>query len=125
MNEPWVGAWPTITYFEGLEAGELRYQHCPSCDAAVFYPRVLCPSCGSDSLQWKVSSGIGTVYSMTVVRASEGPRYVSLIDLDEGFRMMSRVEPDPAAASIGDRVRFSVNRDGDRAVAVFTKEVEL
>ncbi len=44
-------------------------------------------------LEWRVSAGLGTVYATTVVHPREGAPYnVALIDMDEGFRMMSRVE---------------------------------
>jgi uncharacterized OB-fold protein len=40
-----------------------------------------------------VSKGRGTVYATTVVHPAEGAPYnVALIDCDEGFRLMSRVE---------------------------------
>jgi len=116
---------PGAVYQAGLEAGELRYQHCGGCAAAVFPPRVLCPDCGSTDLAWRTSAGAGTVYSTTVVRGRDGAHNVALIDLDEGFRMMSRVEGgDPAAAAIGDRVGFMTVRQDGAAVAVFGKPVE-
>ena len=69
----------------------------------MFYPRVLCPFTGSDKLEWRVSKGLGTVYATTVVHPGEGAPYnVALIDCDEGFRLMSRVEdiaPDEGARS--------------------------
>lgn len=60
----------------------------------VFYPRVIAPGTGADDLQWVEACGRGTVYSTTVVRAKNpADSYnVVLIDLDEGPRMMSRVE---------------------------------
>jgi uncharacterized OB-fold protein len=83
----------------------------PDTNAAICYPGVLCPITGSDNLQWPVSRGIGTVHATTVVYPQRGDPYnVSLIDLDEGFRMMSRVEEiAPLDVRIGMRVRFRVN----------------
>jgi uncharacterized OB-fold protein len=79
---------------------------------AVFFPRVLCPFTGSDRLEWRVSTGIGTVHATTVVHPAEGAPYnVALIDCVEGFRMMSRVEEvAPDKVGIGLRVRFRVHR---------------
>jgi hypothetical protein len=60
----------------------------------VFYPRVLCPHCGSERLEWVAPSGRGTVYSTTIVRrkpADGGDYNVCLVDLAEGPRMLSRV----------------------------------
>jgi uncharacterized protein len=80
----------------------------------VFYPRVLCPFTGSDRLEWRVSAGKGTVHATTVVHPQEGaPFNVALIDCDEGFRLMSRVEDiPPNDVKIGMRVRFRVHRPG-------------
>ena len=70
-------------------------QRCAACERHVFYPRVLCPHCSSGSLEWVAASGQGTVHSVTVVQRrveDGGPYNVVLVDLDEGVRMMSRVE---------------------------------
>ena len=114
---------PAVAYRRYLENGKLGYQRCSDCSAAVFYPRVLCPFCGSSSLEWCESVGRGTVYATTAVHSrNRDPRSVVLVDLDEGFRMMSRVERLPAEEiEIGTRVRFEV-RQGDEPVAVFVRE---
>ena len=105
---------PLKTYLDHLERGELAYQFSPAAGRAVFYPRVLCPFTGSDKLEWRVSAGKGTVHATTVVHPQEGaPFNVALIDCDEGFRLMSRVEDiAPEQVRIGQRVRFRVHRPG-------------
>lgn len=105
---------PLATYLGHLERGELAYQFSPQANRAVFFPRVMCPFTGSDRLEWRVSAGLGTVHATTVVHPNEGVPYnVALIDCDEGFRMMSRVEDVAAeAVRIGMRVRFRVHRPG-------------
>jgi uncharacterized OB-fold protein len=61
------------------------------------------------------------VYAATGVYRRDGEPYnVALVDLEEGFRMMSRVEGIPAEeVSIGLRVRFEVREEVDGPVAVF------
>ena len=105
---------PLALYQAHLEKGELAYQWSPEAGKAVFYPRVICPFTGSDRLEWRVSAGLGTVYATTVTHPREGAPYnVALIDCDEGFRLMSRVEDiAPEAVQIGMRVRFRVHRPG-------------
>src|SRR5436853_4799598 len=105
---------PLKTYLDHLARNELAYQFSRDAGRAVFYPRVLCPFTGSDRLEWRVSKGLGTVYATTVVHPAEGAPYnVALIDCDEGFRLMSRVEDiDPIKVQIGQRVRFRVHRPG-------------
>jgi uncharacterized OB-fold protein len=109
---------PLKTYQDHLARGELAYQFSREAGRAVFYPRVLCPFTGSDQLEWRVSKGLGTVYATTVVHPSEGkPFNVALVDCDEGFRLMSRVEDiAPEQVRIGQRVRFRVHpAEGDEA----------
>jgi uncharacterized OB-fold protein len=105
---------PLAVYEAYLEKGELAYQWSREANRAVFYPRVLCPYTGSDRLEWRVATGLGTVYATTVVHPREGTPYnVALIDCDEGFRLMSRVEEvAPEAVRIGLRVKFRVHRPG-------------
>lgn len=114
---------PSEGYAAGLAAGELRFQHCTACDRSVFYPRVLCPHCGDDNaLEWHTSSGAGTVYATTVLhKRGADPYNVALVDLDEGFRMMSRIEgQDPHDVAIGTRVQVAVvTGEDEEPLAVF------
>jgi uncharacterized protein len=105
---------PLNRYLAHLEKGELAYQYSPEAGKAVFYPRLLCPFTGSANLEWRISKGTGTVHATTVVHPTKGaPFNVALIDCDEGFRLMSRVEDiDPIEVKIGQRVRFRVHRPG-------------
>lgn len=113
-----------VAYAEQLQAGRFRIQHCEDCRRHVFYPRVICPHCASDRLRWVEPAGTGTVYSTTVVRRSDekgGSYNVALIDLDEGVRLMSRVEGlSPEAVRIGLRVRAHVTQLNGTAAPVFT-----
>jgi uncharacterized OB-fold protein len=106
---------PLAVYQAHLDKGELAYQWSPEAGKAVFYPRVICPFTGSDRLEWRVSAGLGTVYATTVTHPRDGAPYnVALIDCDEGFRLMSRVEDiSPEAVRIGMRVKFRVHGPGD------------
>lgn len=103
---------PEKTYQDKLAQGSFEIQRCAGCGKHVFYPRVLCPHCGAERLDWIVPSGRGTVYSTTVVRRkpSDGGDYnVALVNLDEGPRMMSRVVSiAPDAVRIGMKVRARI-----------------
>ncbi len=113
-------------YQAQLNEGRFLIQRCNECDKYVFYPRVVCPHCGGASLAWVEPKGTGAVYSTTTVRrkAEAGGDYdVSLIELDEGVRMMSRVEGvAPAEVKIGMRVRAKVVDDKGAGLVVFTAE---
>lgn len=115
---------PAEIYRRYLEEGKLGFQRCTDCSSAVFYPRVLCPFCGGASLEWSESGGRGTVYATTTVyRRDAGPYNVALVDLDEGFRMMSRIEGLSAEeVEIGMKVTFAARSGDDGPVAVFEPE---
>jgi uncharacterized protein len=114
---------PLKTYLDHLERGELAYQFSASAGGAVFYPRVIAPKTGKADLEWRISNGLGTVHATTVVHPQQGEPYnVALIDVDEGFRMMSRVEDiAPTQVRIGLRVKFRVHKAaGEDPCPVFT-----
>jgi uncharacterized OB-fold protein len=99
-------------YQAALEAGRFVIQRCEACAKHVHFPRELCPHCGSDRLAWVQPQGSGTVHAVTTVRRKPdagGDYNVSLVDLDEGVRLMSRVEGlSPSDVKIGQRVRARV-----------------
>ncbi len=99
---------PLGIFIEHIKKGELAYQVCTDDNRPVFFPRVVAPKSGSPNLEWRVSKGMGTVYTTTVVHGKENVKYnVAMIDVDEGFRLMSRVEDiDPMEVKIGMRVKF-------------------
>jgi uncharacterized protein len=113
-------------YQAALNEGRFIIQHCNDCGKHVFYPRMVCPHCGGASLAWVEPKGTGVVYSTTTVRRKPevgGDYDVSLIDLDEGVRMMSRVEGiAPTEVKIGMRVRAKVIDNKGAGLVVFTPE---
>jgi uncharacterized OB-fold protein len=110
---------PHSTFEAHCRAGQLAYQVTQE-GGAVFPPRVCAPGTGGP-LSWRISAGLGTVYSTTVVYPREGAPYnVALVDLDEGFRMMSRVEDvAPEAVAIGLRVKVRMANEEDAVRPVF------
>ncbi|HEU4974491.1 MAG TPA: OB-fold domain-containing protein [Baekduia sp.] len=89
---------PVAVFAEHCRRRELAYQ-VDEAGRPVFRPRV-------GPATWRVSAGHGTVYAATVMRPRGGePRSLVLVDLDEGFRMMSRVVgAEPDAVRVGARV---------------------
>ncbi len=87
----------------------------------TFFPRIAEPGTGAE-LHWVEASGRGVVYATTVVRKKPPePSYnVALIDLEEGVRMMSRVEGlEPDAVAIGLAVRARIIEQEGEPVVVF------
>lgn len=106
-----------------LDAGRFLIQRCADCSRHVYFPRESCPHCGSAALEWKAPKGTGTVYAVTTVRrkpAEGGDLNVSLVELDEGVRLMSRVDNlPPAAVRIGQRVKARVQVKDGRGLVLF------
>ena len=97
-------------------------QRCKSSGAFIFYPRVASPGTGSTDLEWVQASGLGTVYSTTVIRQKppKADYNLALIDLAEGVRMMSRVEnAPPQSVRIGMRVKAKIIREDAGPLVVF------
>ena len=107
---------PLGVYLEHCKKGELAYQVCKDDNQAFFYPRAVAPGSGSGNIEWRVSKGLGTVYTTTVVyMKGEPPLNVAMIDVDEGFRLMCRVEDiDPMQVKIGMRVKVRMHPGDDK-----------
>lgn len=111
-----AGASPLARFRDYLQRGELAYEFDAASGQPVFFPRVIAPGTGN-AVEWRVSVGKGTVHAVTVISPQGEPSYnVVLVDMDEGFRLMSRVEEVPAAAvRISMRVRSCVHTPGNGA----------
>lgn len=116
-------------YWEGCNRGELLLAKCNDCARPFYYPRILCPHCGSQNLGWLKASGTGTVWSFTHVHVSfYGKRWESqlpytpvLIDLDEGVRMMSRLVGEGRDnVKIGDKVKVEFIEVEKQKIPFFT-----
>lgn len=99
---------PNAVFMDYCQKDQLAFQRSPS-GKAIFYPRIVEPKTG-ELLRWELSKGMGTVYSTTVIYSrDEKPYNVALIDVDEGYRMMSRIEGiDPEHIRIGMRVQVKM-----------------
>jgi len=108
-------------YQQHLDAGQLAYQHSLAADKPFFYPRVVCPFSGTTQFEWRISRGEGAVHAVTRFHPRDEAAYaVVLVDLDEGFRMMSRVlDADANAVRIPARVKLSIRQAGNGKNAPF------
>jgi uncharacterized protein len=118
-----TGSGPEATYLQALREGRFEIQHCANCRKYVFYPRLACPYCGAARLEWVKPSGRGTVYSTTTVRRKPelgGDYNVALVDLEEGPRLMSRVEEvAPSEVAVGMAVVAQIRGTSELPAIVF------
>jgi len=98
---------PQAAYQQFLSEGRFMLQYSPSADRHVLFPRVAVPGSGETDLEWVAAKGSGTVYAVTVNRARSGDFNVVIVELDEGPRLMSRVE-NALAVEVGARVKARI-----------------
>ena len=108
-------------FWDGVAAGELRFQRCAECGVPRFPWLPGCNACGSSAWTAEAASGEGTVYSHVVVHhplpaafRAGGPYAVALVELAEGVRIVSNVVGlPPDGVRIGLPVRLSFERCDD------------
>lgn len=127
MTDTFHGQGPEAAWRGFLAQGKFMIQRSASTGRHVFYPRVAAPGTGETDLEWVEASGRGTVYATTCTRQrpEQGGDYnISLIDLEEGPRMMARVEgAAPDAVTIGMKVRARIGTLAGEPAVIFEPEV--
>lgn len=102
----------TRPFWDGLAGHELRLQKCGGCGHLRNPIATVCPECLAAEYDWVPLSGRGTVFATIVFHqvyhqafADEVPYNVSVVELDEGPRLLSNVvgRP-PGEVRVGDRV---------------------
>jgi uncharacterized protein len=113
---------PEQDYLAHLAQGRFMLLRSRSSGRFFFHPRVAEPVTGARDLEWVPASGRGTVHATTVVRPKppQHPYNVVLVDLEEGPRVMSRVEGiAPEAVQIGMAVQARIGTQDDKPILLF------
>lgn len=115
---------PMRTYLDACASGTLVYQRCDHCGRVQSYPRVACVHCHRAQLRWERSRQEGRIASSTTVYRAASiafqartPYQLTLVDVDEGFRLMMDVDG-PDRPAIGVRIRIEFHTDTDGSVAM-------
>jgi uncharacterized OB-fold protein len=115
-------------YREGLSQGELRYQHCRTCDHNWLPARPACPSCLGRDVEWLASSGRGRVISWIVYHRAYAdhlvdriPYDVTAVELEEGPRVLTNVIDSDAGKrlSVGLPVTLAIEEEAGVMLARF------
>ena len=105
------------------------YGRCVDCGQPYFYPRPLCPSCGSANVEWFTASGRATLYSYVINHRpapgfeADAPYAIAVVQLAEGPRMMTNlvgVAATPEALELDMPLRVTFEQRGDLSLPVFT-----
>ena len=84
-------------FWDKTRKHELWIQKCVECDKAFIYPRMVCPDCLSENLEWFKTSGKGFLYTYMINHRpppgfeDEAPYAIAIVQLDAGPRMMSNI----------------------------------
>lgn len=126
---------PTITpvtkpFWDAIEKREFILQKCTDCREWVFYPRLLCPHCWSDHLEWAPASGKGRLKTWSVVHRPGHPAWetvtpylLGLVELAEGPTMLTHLLIDPSyPLSVGLPLRVRYTKCGDLSLPFFERE---
>ncbi|MGI0055160.1 MAG: Zn-ribbon domain-containing OB-fold protein [Thermoplasmata archaeon] len=101
-------------FFDRLREGQLSTTRCTGCGEVHWPPRVACPRCHSEALEWVDLPASGRIYAFSAVligaplgMESEVPFAVGLVDLDgSALRLFGRIEGRPwGELRIGGSVR--------------------
>ncbi|QEZ43960.1 Zn-ribbon domain-containing OB-fold protein [Cupriavidus oxalaticus] len=113
---------PELAFFTALRSGAPKIQCCERCGKRFFIPRTHCPVCRSSRYEWVSMTPAGTLYSYSEIPSVSGNsgRNVVLVDMDDGFRMMSTVlMPGPGGLEIGMRLTALVDANTEPPRIVF------
>lgn len=92
QQSPFVQAYPeTREFWAAGAAGKFLLKSCKACGKAHWYPRVVCPLCGSDDTHWVETSGRGTIYSYSVLERADPPYVLVYVRLDDGPILISNL----------------------------------
>jgi hypothetical protein len=93
-------------FYTALRQGKLVTTACEKCQQRHWPPRVVCPDCVSDHLQWVELPRRGKIHAFTIQETGVPPGFprpliFAVVDLD-GIRIFTRlVDTDPALVQRG------------------------
>lgn len=100
----------TDPFWDALDDGQFLLPECGECGEAFFPPSPVCPRCHADTVTWTESDATGNLYAFTRQhRTAPGfasPIALGIVALDEGPRLLARIDADVEDLSIGRRVRI-------------------
>lgn len=124
LDDRYAQAYPeTAPFWAAAEQGQLLLKTCNHCNRAHWYPRIVCPLCGSGDTDWTPTSGQGNIYAFSIIERADPPYALAYIQLDEGPILLSNlVDCDLREVKIGQRVSavFRPTPDG-RWAPYFTR----
>ena len=121
-------------FWDAAREGRFVLPRCTNCNRVHWYPRLICPYCHSNEIEWVEGSGEGRVHTCAVQHrafggwAEETPFVTAYIDLNEGDRMFTvlrGVDPNqPDLGWVGKKVKVEFEKANDEVSIAFWRVVE-
>ena len=108
-------------FFQAAAEGKLLLSRCLDTGKCFYYPREHSPFTGGKT-EWITASGLGTIYSCSVLYRADPPYCLAYVQVDEGPLILTNIICDDLnAVAIGQRVKviFDTTKEG-RTVPFFT-----
>lgn len=116
-----TGVTALTSFAAGAAIGTLLLPECGQCGRLHWYPREICPLCGSAEVRWLEAAGTGEIYSFSIMRRANEPYAVAFVRLAEGLTMLTNlVDCDFGALAVGLPVRLIFRSAGGNQVPCFT-----
>lgn len=116
-------------FYENLRQGRFTTTKCKGCGAQPWPPRVVCPECMSDNLEWVDLPTTGILDTFTVEEIGvplgfETPLIHGLVKIKDGLTLFSRItDAKPDGLREGMKVKLKVIPiDRNRVIYAFTPE---
>jgi uncharacterized OB-fold protein len=111
-------------FWKGTDESRLLVKHCAGCSKHHWPPRLGCPHCGSDKVEWTAVDPKGEVFSWVVVHRSQTPGFdvdlpyavlLVILPAAKGVRMVGNLvngKPDALKAGMPVTAVFTPSPDG-------------
>jgi uncharacterized OB-fold protein len=88
------------TFYDNLKEGKLTTTKCPKCDTLLWQPRVVCPHCSSDEMEWVELPTTGKLFAFTAMLLGaplgfedQVPFPIGVVELDDvGLKILARID---------------------------------
>jgi uncharacterized OB-fold protein len=111
-------------FFAELAAHRLATTRCPD-HGWLYPPRMWCPVCTREDLEWTELSGHGTLAAFSTQETAlrfATPAVIGLVDLDEGVRLLSHIAGRYEDLRLGQDVRVDFVEVDDMVLHRFVPE---
>ncbi|MFQ5987107.1 MAG: Zn-ribbon domain-containing OB-fold protein [Thermoplasmata archaeon] len=103
-------------FFQHLQEGRLTTTRCTACEEVLWQPRVICPHCNADEMEWIDLPQEGEIFAFTSVKVgaplgmeADLPFVVGMVKLKgTDLQILARIDGDEESLRIGQPVRVAI-----------------